>query len=633
MTGFRKVYPSKDRIRFDGGMNSKFDRALIEDNQSPDCQNVRFSNGKVVTRGGTTRLGTQAVAASAVGDGIYTRHTDTGAETMVVFAGGLMKTWSGSTFVTVPSAQSVFTGGIRMGAAEQENYLFVGNGGQIPYKYNENFTRHGVYPPTSTSTVASNATGVLTGQYVYKITAVNSALVESDVGPATATFTAASATLRVSAIPTFAVSFGVNARRVYRTTAGGIVFKRVATISDNTTTTYDDSVADVSLGAIAPTDNGVPPKYNRIIYHQSRLFMNDVDNPNYLWFTDIDTPYTVASTNFIKIGDNTSDLIWGIERFENHILVNCAKSQFIVYMPDTDPTNWSVIRVQSPYGSKSPYGCFEFDDKLMVPVMENGKFAGFAPMAGAGVSPSSTFLTLGTIQSLLLSNPIEPEMFDVQEGYVSNITAIVYKGLGYISVTHGALQTTNNRVWIFDFSLGKEGGKSRYAWSPDTGIAAAQFAIYDQKLYFITSTAPCYVNEYETSLYNDNGVAINSYFWTKEFTGDGGSSVQTHKDFRYLKMLLELSGNYNMRMNIRVNSDSGEGDVRDVDLNPGGSLWGTAVWGVDMWGGGADQEDKKIYLGGTRGERIQFRFSNNNTVNHKFEVQGLRFYFNERGFR
>lgn len=629
--GFRKVYPSKDRIRFDGGMNSKFDKWLIEDSQSPDCKNVRFDNGAVSTRGGTTKLGSLAVG-SFVGDGIYTRHTDDGQETMVVFGGGGMKYWSGSTFTTVPSAQSVFTAGVRVGAAEQENYLFIGNGGVIPYKYNGDFTRHGVYPPTDTPTITSQATGVLTGSYRYKQTNVNTALVESDVGPPSSTFTAASATLRVTA-QTFPVSYGVSQRRMYRTADGGTTWKRVGTIADNTTTTFDDNTADASLGVDAPTDNGVPPKYNIIRYHQGRLFMNDIDNPNYLWWTEIGTPFTVKSTNFLKVGDATSDLLKGIEVFENHILLNCAKSQTIVYMPDTDASNWVQVRLQSPYGSKSPYGCFPFESKLMVPVVEGDKFVGFAPMSGAGIAQSATFLTLNTISTDLMSDPIEPNMFEVQEGFLGNISAITFKNRGYVSVTSGDSNTTNNKVWVFDYSKDKMGGNSKYAWSPDTGVNASQFTTFNGKLYFISSTDPCYVNEYETSTYNDNGSAIDSYLWTKEFTADGGSSVQTHKDFRYVKTIVAKSGDYNMNMNVRVDSDAGEGNVLQIDLNPGGSLWGTFVWGVDMWGGGVEKEDIKVTLGGTRGERIQFRFSNQNTVNQKFEVQGLRFYFNERGFR
>lgn len=47
----------------------------------------------------------------------------------------------------------------------------------------------------------------------------------------------------------------VTAREIYRTQAGGSTYLLVGTISDNTTTTYTDNVADSALGAQAPTVN------------------------------------------------------------------------------------------------------------------------------------------------------------------------------------------------------------------------------------------------------------------------------------------------------------------------------------------------------------------------------------------
>lgn len=47
----------------------------------------------------------------------------------------------------------------------------------------------------------------------------------------------------------------VTYREIYRTTAGGTTFKLLATLNDNTTTTYTDNIADASLGAGAPTAN------------------------------------------------------------------------------------------------------------------------------------------------------------------------------------------------------------------------------------------------------------------------------------------------------------------------------------------------------------------------------------------
>lgn len=47
----------------------------------------------------------------------------------------------------------------------------------------------------------------------------------------------------------------VTSRKLYRTQAGGATYLFLATIADNTTTTFTDNIADASLGAQAPTVN------------------------------------------------------------------------------------------------------------------------------------------------------------------------------------------------------------------------------------------------------------------------------------------------------------------------------------------------------------------------------------------
>lgn len=628
---FKRVYPDSGWLLFDGGLNTKFERSIIQDNESPDCANVVFTNGAVETREGITKLNTAAIG-TFVGDGLYTRRDDTGAETMVAFAGGSMWQLAGTSFSTVPSAQSVFTAGIRVAATQYENYMFIGNGGVTPYKWNgAEFTRHGVYPPTTTSTVSSQATGSLTGAYQYKVTCVNSNLVESDVGPVAATFTAASATLRVT-LPTFSASYGVNWRRVYRTETSGTVFKRVATIENNTDTTYDDNIADGSLGVTAPTDNGVPPNYSVCVYHQNRLFVNDPANPNYVWYSNLGDPYTFAALNFQKVGDGTSDLVKTLSVYNDSILVDCEKSQWLIYMPDTDPTNWKVIRVKSPFGSKSPFCLLDYNNKQLFPAVQNGKFVGFAAISGDSVDPSATLLTVSTAGSLLKSDRIEPDMFLVQEAYLGNISGVIFKNKAWISVTYGSGQTRNNRIYQMDFSISDLSKSQRESWVPFTGLSAAQFTVYDGKLYFISSQPDGFVHQCETGSYNDNGSAIDSYFWTKEFSGFK-RDVTFHKDFRYANLLIEKPGNYYMDVSYRTDSDSGDGTTTQVSLNPGGSLWGTMLWETDSWGGGRPQEDYTLDLGTTNGKRIQFKFSNQNTVNQMFKVHGFSLTYNLKGQR
>jgi hypothetical protein len=135
-----------------------------------------------------------------------------------------------------------------------------------------------------------------------------------------------------------------------------------------------------------------------------------------------------------------------------------------------------------------------------------------------------------------------------------------------------------------------------------------------------------------TQLYNDDGAAIDSYIWTKEFQGADGDEEYT-KDFRLANVILERSGGYDVEMRFRTDSDSGVGDQALIDVSPGGSLWGTMRWGTDNWSAGSSDLVYQQFLGQARGKTIQFKFSNMNTVNQKFKVIGLKYGYNKKGKR
>ncbi len=112
-----------------------------------------------------------------------------------------------------------------------------------------------VPPPSTPPTVATGAAGVLTATYVYNITfvtaagegAMNTAAVSATVSPSAQQVNLTA--IPVSSDPT------VTARNIYRSNSTWqgypYLFQRVATISDNTTTSYSDNIADGSLGAYA----------------------------------------------------------------------------------------------------------------------------------------------------------------------------------------------------------------------------------------------------------------------------------------------------------------------------------------------------------------------------------------------
>jgi hypothetical protein len=109
------------------------------------------------------------------------------------------------------------------------------------------------YP--STTALADTTGSVTVGTHTYAVTFLDGNGFESAAGPGSTPAVTADSThkkISLTSIPTGGA--GVAGRRIYRTVAGNTgnpLF--VATINDNTTTTYTDSLADSSLGSTPPT--------------------------------------------------------------------------------------------------------------------------------------------------------------------------------------------------------------------------------------------------------------------------------------------------------------------------------------------------------------------------------------------
>ena len=89
------------------------------------------------------------------------------------------------------------------------------------------------------------------GTHGYAICNINAA--GTSIISDTAYVTVADKTTNGKVVVTFeAGPSGTTSRKIYRTEAGGTDLKLLATISDNTTLTYTDNIADGSLGAAAP---------------------------------------------------------------------------------------------------------------------------------------------------------------------------------------------------------------------------------------------------------------------------------------------------------------------------------------------------------------------------------------------
>jgi hypothetical protein len=640
MSRFGRTYPPSGEITFDGGSNFKYARALLADNESPDNLNCISNGDATETRGGTTKLNTTSVGTFAC-DGLFTRHDSTGSQSMVAWFAGTMYGLGTTTFTTIPSAQSVWTAGAKVFSAEYENKQFYGNGDGIPYKYDgTNFTRHGVYPPSSavtysTISAASNSTAVSTGVYYFKTTYINSAAAEGNPSSASVavSMTCQTVTLDIPVAPT---SFGVASRNVYVAASATAAYRLAATINDNSTTTYQYAAGQTLIGTAAPSDNGVPPKYNAIIEHGDRLFVNDPTQPNYVFYSGVGEPYTFSALDFFTVGDATQDLVRAFAIQDNNLIVFCDNSVYVIYMASSTDSEWLPLKTKSPYGTKFPGAVFSFNNSIGFPAIENHQFLGFAAIEGGQARATETLLTTSSIISDLISDKVQPDMRQVPSASISRIRAMVYKNRAYIAVPYGTNQATNNRIYVFDFNRENrdKSDTSQESWFPwsYTSLAPGPMTIYAGELYFGTDTATGFVYKMNQTTYSDDGAAINSYYFTKEFSGTA-EELNVTKDFRQAQFMYERSGSYFMNFGFRTDSDNSPAQVQQIDLTQGGSLWNAMVWGLDNWSAGFQEGESSAIIPSSRGKRIQFYFSNRNTAGQKFKIIRLRFSYNDKGRR
>ena len=650
MSGFRTIVPM---VAFDGGLNSKYEPVIIDDNEAQDTLNVVFDDlGGVQTRQGYTKLNTTPVSDDPC-DGLASVRWNNGNESMVAWFGTDMVVLSGTSFQTVGSAQGNYSTGVQKNTVMYQDVLFIGDGNDPAYKYDEGtYTRHGVEAPSLVADGNIHSAGTLAGEYNYKLAFVNTQGVAGNLSTGSVTIVASAAGENnlITGLAVADQSFGVNAKWLYRTIAGSGVsgdYYFLASMPASATT-YTDNIDEAALGAAPDTDAGKPPAYEYAIHHQERLFVNDTQNPQYLWYSNITEPYTFRATNFIKIADGDGEKITGLSVQGNSVIVMKEASVWLIYMPDTTPSNWIRIKSNAKYGGASHRSITPYDRQLMYLGQHGFKVSGFYAFAGDTTQPDQTALRATQMFGDAKSDRVEPDVFQFQNSFKQNCAAIAFDNKLWFAVTHGTSQTTNNRIYQFDF-VRRDENRRNGSWVPFTGIPANDFAVYSSGLYFGTSDETGFVYQLEDGTYTDDGRAIDSYYETKEF--DGGRAFRHYdKDFRQANFTLANLGEWDMRITYKIDSEIGDGDGDDIDLSSGRSLWTasadpvvstTFTWtevntasgeSNEKWGEGQVRQDYKLELGG-EGTRASFRFSNKNVVGSAFKVVRGNMYYNRRGLR
>lgn len=623
-------------LAFDGGLNTKGQATNLPINQSPDLQNVVFDDyGAVETTLGYAKLNATAIATAAI-DGIHSYVQNDGTQKLIAACNGTVHYASGTAFVAIPGATSVFTAGVAMDFLTTDNKLICVNGYKRPYKWNgTDFTHCGPSAPTGTASAVCSGSGVLSGSFRYALTAVNSYNVESDYNVLSPTLTVALGKITVATIPIYPASAGVNELFLYRNTAGAAgVYFRVTALT-NGVTSYVDNNADASLLLDPPSDNGVMPPCKYIASYRNRLFAGgDPNYPMRLYWTDPGEPETWPEVNYLDVDSGDGLPISGLRVYENGLIIhkNNASGQGFIYvllMPDsvgsTSSTNWFINRTKSAWGGVSHRAQTEFGNLLGF-LNRYGWFA----FEGQNIATSVADSSVGRFEVDSHSFDIEPDVFDFNTSYLTKSAAITYKNKVWIAVAKGSSATVNNKIYMYDFVRATSQTRQVGAWGVLSGPGVSCFAVHNGSLYGGSSASDGFVYQLDTG-HTADGSAIDSYYKTAEISG-----LPEHRNYtkvwRYLFLTIECSGNWNMILSYIRDALNESGTSVNVNLYGGGSLWGAMVWGVDPWGGGNNRKRVRVVLRNCVGKTIQFKFANN-TADQYFKVHEVEIAYNLRSQR
>lgn len=148
----------------------------------------------------------------------------------------------------------------------------------------------GVDPPATACKAAEGGSTGISGTFKYKITFVNRDGYESNPSAASDAVTVTSKNVSLTDIPTGDST--IAERKIYRTKGNGAVFYYVATLEDNTTTTYSDTTADTGLSSLMLDNNNIPPNCSLVYSFLTYMFYVFMDE---LWFSKATEPENVPA--------------------------------------------------------------------------------------------------------------------------------------------------------------------------------------------------------------------------------------------------------------------------------------------------------------------------------------------------
>lgn len=236
---------------------------------------------------------------------------------------------------------------------------------------------------------------------------------------------------------------GTTSRTVYRTEGQasraalvGATYKVVAAISDNSTLTYEDAIADGSLGATWSTSGKsdlTPPIGKFVNIHKESVFIanNPTYNSNIYWSYPFRKDIFNAA-DYEPIRENDGDEITCLMNQSGVVVICKTNSIMKLITLSADDTQWQVLGPYSTVGCQAPYSV---DD---------------TPKGIVYVSKDGIYIFDGK-SSQLISDIVTKDLNDMLWTSRENIAGKYFKNeyqVAYTSVESGG--SINNSVLVLD---------------------------------------------------------------------------------------------------------------------------------------------------------------------------------------
>lgn len=268
-----------------------------------------------------------------------------GVHHLLTMDGGSLTYTTGNRVIS--SAAAGFTPSASMEYSMYQNRVYMDNGIDNPRVYDLTTSYGGVsysvpqvkqmgcQVPGSAPTFGADTSGgsVPLGGHTYVVTFLYYSEEESNQGATSIlhTVSGSNQTVHLTAVPIG--SYGVTARKIYRDNNDGN-YLLVGTISDNTTTTFTDSVG---AGTTAiPVSQNLPPIFSYLTTNLSRIWVAGVPGtPSVLYWSLPDFPDIFDPNNFIIC--NPKDPITAVYTFQG-VTVVFNRHSFGKILGNTDDT-------------------------------------------------------------------------------------------------------------------------------------------------------------------------------------------------------------------------------------------------------------------------------------------------------